>query len=154
MNHQLNLETNTLHDLSVIDYHHIMALRTSIFVVEQNCPYQDIDDKDLTAFHVYGKIDQNVIAVCRILPAGISYAEISIGRVAVSMEYRGTNVANDLMHQTIHFIENQWGKKDIRISAQQHLTTFYNRFGFVQVSEMYLEDDIPHVEMLRTGKNE
>tara|TARA_B110000503_G_scaffold118234_1_gene178966 strand:- start:6656 stop:7051 length:396 start_codon:yes stop_codon:yes gene_type:complete len=131
-----------------------MALRTSIFVVEQNCPYQDIDDKDLTAFHVYGKIDQNVIAVCRILPSGISYAEISIGRVAVSMEYRGTNVANDLMHQTIHFIENQWGKKDIRISAQQHLTTFYNRFGFVQVSEMYLEDDIPHVEMLRTGKNE
>ena len=154
MNHQLNWETNTLHDLSVIDYHHIMALRTSIFVVEQNCPYQDIDDKDLTAFHVYGKIDQNVIAVCRILPAGISYAEISIGRVAVSMEYRGTNVANDLMHKTIHFIENQWGKKDIRISAQQHLTTFYNRFGFVQVSEMYLEDDIPHVEMLRTGKNE
>ena len=154
MNHQLNWETNTLHDLSVIDYHHIMALRTSIFVVEQNCPYQDIDDKDLTAFHVYGKIDQNVIAVCRILPAGISYAEISIGIVAVSMEYRGTNVANDLMHQTIHFIENQWGKKDIRISAQQHLTTFYNRFGFVQVSEMYLEDDIPHVEMLRTGKNE
>ena len=154
MNHQLNWETNTLHDLSVIDYHHIMALRTSIFVVEQNCPYQDIDDKDLTAFHVYGKIDQNVIAVCRILPACISYAEISIGRVAVSMEYRGTNVANDLMHQTIHFIENQWGKKDIRISAQQHLTTFYNRFGFVQVSEMYLEDDIPHVEMLRTGKNE
>ena len=154
MNHQLNWETNTLHDLSVIDYHHIMALRTSIFVVEQNCPYQDIDDKDLTAFHVYGKIDQNVIAVCRILPAGISYAEISIGRVAVSMEYRGTNVANDLMQQTIHFIENQWGKKDIRISAQQHLTTFYNRFGFVQVSEMYLEDDIPHVEMLRTGKNE
>ena len=154
MTHKIHWTIKHFDKLTALEYHHILALRISIFVVEQNCPYQDIDDKDLTAFHVYGKIDQNVIAVCRILPAGISYAEISIGRVAVSMEYRGTNVANDLMHQTIHFIENQWGKKDIRISAQQHLTTFYNRFGFVQVSEMYLEDDIPHVEMLRTGKNE
>ncbi len=154
MSHQLNWEINTLHDLSVTDYHHVLALRASIFIVEQNCPYQDIDDKDLSAFHVYGKIDQNIVAVCRILPPGISYAEISIGRVAVSMGYRGTNVGNDLMHQTIYFIENRWGEKDIRISAQQHLTSFYGRFGFIQVSEMYLEDDIPNVEMLRTTKNQ
>ena len=77
MSHQLNWEINTLHDLSITDYHHLLALRASIFIVEQNCPYQDIDDKDLSAFHVYGKIDQNIVAVCRILPPGISYAEIS-----------------------------------------------------------------------------
>jgi ElaA protein len=153
MKHQPNWNIDAFNDLEVSNYHHIMALRSSIFVVEQNCPYQDIDDKDLTAFHVYGKLGQQVIAVCRILPAGISYSEISIGRVAVSMEYRGTNVANDLMHQTLYFIENKWGTQDIRISAQHHLTSFYSRFDFIQVSEIYLEDDIPHVEMIRTAKN-
>jgi ElaA protein len=151
----IKLETNFkyLSELTANELFSIFYLRCLVFVVEQNCPYQDIDDKDLTAFHVYGKLGQQVIAVCRILPAGISYSEISIGRVAVSIEYRGTNVANDLMHQTLHFIENKWGTQDIRISAQHHLTSFYSRFDFIQVSEIYLEDDIPHVEMLRTAKN-
>jgi ElaA protein len=149
MKHEIQWTAKHFEELTALEYHHIIALRISIFIVEQDCPYQDADHKDLHSYHVYGTIDDKVAAVIRIISPSISYAEISIGRVAVVQEYRGTNVGNDLMTTSIDFITDTLGKQDIRISAQEHLKSFYHRFDFKQVSEMYLEDDIPHIEMLR-----
>lgn len=137
-------------DLSAKEFHQITYLRTEVFVVEQNCPYQEIDAKDLVSNHVFGLNENNqVIAVSRIVPKNISYQEISIGRVCTDKNYRGSGLAQQLMQKSFDFIDELFGKQSIRISAQQYLTNFYNKQGFVQVSEMYLEDDIPHVEMLK-----
>ncbi|MDB4107794.1 GNAT family N-acetyltransferase [Bacteroidia bacterium] len=149
MEHTVNWTIKHFKDITALEYHHILALRTDIFVVEQDCPYQEVDYKDLHSYHLWGTIDDKIVAVIRIVEPGTSYQEISIGRVAVAMEYRGTNVGNDLMTASIDFIDNKLGKQSIRISAQEHLKSFYTRFNFEQVSEMYLEDDIPHIEMLR-----
>jgi len=149
MQHTVQWHTKHFDELSATEYHHILAIRTAIFVVEQNCPYQEVDTKDLKSYHVWGIADNKVVAVTRIVERGISYPEISIGRVAVDAAYRGSNVGNDLMNTTLQFIEQKLGKQPIRISGQEHLTSFYKRFNFEQVSGMYLEDDIPHVEMLR-----
>ena len=149
MKHKIQWTIKHFEELTALEHHHILALRISIFIVEQDCPYQDADHKDLHSYHVYGTIDNKVAAVIRIVSPGISYPEIAIGRVAVAKEYRGTNVGNDLMTTSIDFITHTLGKQDIRISAQEHLKSFYHRFDFKQVSEMYLEDDIPHIEMLR-----
>ena len=147
---QINWTTKHFKDLSVDEYFEILFLRSEIFIVEQNCPYMDVDEKDRKAFHLFGKNEaEKVIAVTRILPKGVSYAEISIGRVALKKEYRGTGIADELMQESFKFIEQQFGKQNIRISAQQYLLNFYQKHGFKQVSEMYLEDNQPHVEMLR-----
>lgn len=149
MKHEVQWTIKHFDELTALDHHYILALRIAIFVVEQDCPYQEADHKDPHSYHVWGTVDNEVVAVVRIVEPGISYPEISIGRVAVAMGYRGTNVGNDLMTNTIAFIEEKLGKQAIRISAQEHLQSFYHRFDFKTVSEMYLEDDIPHVEMLR-----
>jgi len=153
MTHKIDWTIKHFDKLTALEYHHILALRISIFVVEQDCPYQEVDHKDLHSYHVYGTIENNIVAVVRIVAPGISYSEISIGRVAVAEAYRGTNIGNDLMKTSIDFIAQTLGKQDIRISAQEHLKSFYTRFDFKQVSEMYLEDDIPHIEMLRIASN-
>jgi ElaA protein len=149
MKHKIQWTIKHFEELTALEHHHILALRLAIFVVEQDCPYQDVDHKDLHSYHVYGTLDDKVVAVVRIVSPGVSYVEISIGRVAVAKEYRGTNVGNDLMTRSLAFISQTLGNQDIRISAQEHLKSFYHRFDFTQQSEMYLEDDIPHIEMLR-----
>lgn len=137
-------------ELSALEYHHILFLRTEVFVVEQNCPYQEVDEKDVVAFHLFGLNKKNeVVAVTRILPQGVSYQEVSIGRVAIKKMYRGTGLAHELMLESFAALENIYGKQPIRISAQEYLVNYYSKHGFKQVGEMYLEDDIPHVEMLK-----
>jgi ElaA protein len=139
-----------LDELSARELHKLLQFRVSVFVVEQNCPYQECDDKDLEAIHLFGQ-NQNgeVVACARILPPGVSYSEPSVGRVAVHADYRMSGIGNQVMRKTIRFIEEYYNEKTIRISAQQYLKQFYSDLGFEQVSEMYLEDDIPHIEMLR-----
>ena len=149
MENNVQWEIKHFNELSAIEYHEILALRTAIFVVEQNCPYQEVDYKDLNSYHVWGSLDDQVIAVSRIVEPRISYPEISIGRVAVDKKFRGTNISRDLMRITISFIEKNYGKQSIRISAQEHLQGYYHKFDFKTVGKMYLEDDIPHVQMLR-----
>lgn len=149
MDHLIKWSIKSINELSATEYHRILALRTCIFVVEQDCPYQEADDKDLLSYHVYGLLNGTVVAVCRIIPPAVSYSEISIGRVAVAKKYRGTNVGNELMIQSLSFILKKWDTQSVRISAQEHLQKFYSRFGFKTVSYVYLEDNIPHVEMLR-----
>jgi ElaA protein len=135
--------------LSVEEYLDILHLRTALFVVEQDCPYQEVDIKDKSSFHLFGKNSNGeVIAVTRILPKGISYAEVSIGRVALKMEYRGKGIADILLQKSLEFIEKEFGENRVRISAQTYLLNYYQKHGFKPVGEEYLEDNIPHMEML------
>lgn len=138
-------------DLSSQQLFDLLALRTEIFVVEQDCPYQEVDEKDQEAFHVLAyTINKKLVAVSRILPPGISYREVSLGRVAIKKEFRGMGLSHELNKRSIAFIDSRLQKQDIRISAQSHLVAMYQQHGFRAVSEEYLEDNIPHVEMLRS----
>ena len=146
---KIKWETKAFNDLSVNEYWGILHLRTEIFVVEQDCPYQEVDEKDRKSFHLFGTNENgDVIATSRIVLPGVSYDEISIGRVALKKEYRGKGIADEMMLETFKFIESEFGNIPIRISAQQYLINFYGKHGFSQIGEMYLEDNIPHVEML------
>ena len=138
------------------DWHAIVRLRVDVFVVEQDCPYPDLDGKDLRAWHVWvedaaGVKGASALAYARILAPGVSYAEPSIGRVATRRDRRGQGIGKDLMLQSIQVAEGVWPGHDIRISAQCYLEQWYNDLGFASVGEPYLEDDIPHIQMLRSG---
>ena len=141
-------------EISTEEFHDIIQLRINVFVVEQNCPYPEIDGKDKNAYHVFGKNEENkIVAVARIIPPGISYEECSIGRVASASSARLTGCGIDLMHFTIENINSIYGKSNIRISAQEYLKSFYEKFGFKKMSESYLEDELPHIEMLRINQD-
>ena len=139
-------------DLSTLCLFDILKLRTEIFVVEQDCPYQEVDDKDKKAFHVFAYSEKGeMAAVARILPEGISYNEVSLGRVAIKEKYRGYGLAHEMTKKMISFISSRFSTDLIRISAQSHLVSFYNKHGFINVGGEYLEDGIPHHEMLRSS---
>ncbi len=128
----------------------ILALRADVFVVEQACAYQDLDGKDEHSFWVWAEDENETVhATARLLPAGISYKEISIGRVCTSLKSRRTGLGKSLMEECLNQCERIWGKQTITISAQQYLLKFYNELGFLEEGEMYLEDDIPHLKMKR-----
>jgi ElaA protein len=154
---KINWFYKKLDELSARELHKLLQFRVSVFVVEQNCPYQECDDKDLEAIHLFGQTihlfgqirNGEIVACARILHPGVSYSEPSVGRVAVHADYRMSGIGNEVMRKTIRFIEEFYNEKTIRISAQQYLKQFYSDLGFEQVSEMYLEDDIPHIEMQR-----
>ncbi len=137
-------------DIETLLLYKILKLRCAVFVVEQNCAYQDIDDKDLEALHCYKIIDDMLIAYCRILPPGLVYNEASIGRVLVSEVHRGHANARQMMQHVIDYILEKWHETSIRISAQVYLQAFYCSLGFQVIGEVYDEDDIPHIEMLYT----
>lgn len=128
----------------------VIQLRAEVFVIEQECLYQDCDGKDLICGHLWATIGEEITAYARIVPKGISYEhEPSIGRVISSQKFRGFGLGKQLMTNSIQVIENQFKTSSIRISAQSYLKDFYSSFGFEQVSDEYLEDNIPHIEMLR-----
>ncbi|MEI8671904.1 GNAT family N-acetyltransferase [Vibrio sp. SA48] len=135
------LTTQQLYDL--------LKLRVNVFVVEQNCPYPELDDKDTQAgvFHLIGYQQQQIVACARLLPAGISYPSVSIGRVATKAKARGTGLGHQLLQQALDNCQALWLNQDIEIGAQQYLAKFYQSYGFDQTSDMYLEDDIPHIDM-------
>lgn len=133
--------------LSVSELYEVLKLRIEVFVVEQNCIYQDIDGKDSKAIHVLGYYNGDLAAYCRIFDAGYYFDEASIGRVIVSPKYRDKKFGHDLMKFGIQAVEDNFNKKQITISAQMYLQKFYESHGFVKTSEMYLEDDIPHIQM-------
>lgn len=146
----MNWHSKTFETLSISELYRILQLRSKVFVVEQNCPYLDMDDKDQQSVHLWlAGDDGRVLAYCRLLPAGISYPQCSIGRVVTDPQARGSGAGRRLMEKAIHDIEATWQATSIRIGAQLYLKTFYESLGFVQSSEPYLEDDIPHIEMIR-----
>jgi len=135
-------------ELNSKELYKILQLRINVFMLEQNCLYPECDDKDYKAKHVFATDEDQVIAYARLLPPNISYAEASIGRVIVSDIYRGQQLGYKLMHSAIEKLYADYPESAIRISAQAHLSKFYGNLGFIQVSEEYMEDGIPHVEML------
>lgn len=144
----MEFKLKTFKDLNIEDLYKILRFRNEIFVVEQNCVYQECDNKDLKAYHLYFEEAGEIIAYLRILNKGVSYDEVSIGRVAVHYNHRREQLGNKLMERAIKFIEEELKEKEIRISGQVYIKEFYKNLGFKEVSEEYLEDDIPHVEML------
>jgi ElaA protein len=135
-------------ELTPFELYAIIQLRNEVFVVEQNCPYQDADNKDLKAHHFMGWDGEILVAYTRLIPAGISYKEASIGRVVSSPKYRGMGAGRELMQRSIAHALLLFNCTAIRIGAQLYLKKFYESLGFVQSSEEYLEDNIPHIEML------
>ncbi|PBQ34311.1 GNAT family N-acetyltransferase [Sphingobacteriaceae bacterium] len=133
--------------LSTQELFEIYKLRSDIFVVEQNCAYQDVDDKDLSSFHVMLFSDHQLAGYSRLLPPGTSYQEPSIGRVAVKREFRTQGLGKSLMKHSIKQTLELYNNQAIVISAQAYLLKFYTDLGFTKEGEEYLEDDIPHIKM-------
>ncbi|MGN6396408.1 MAG: GNAT family N-acetyltransferase [Mucilaginibacter sp.] len=138
----------TFDELTVYQLYQILKLRSAIFVFEQQCLYQDMDDKDQQCYHLMIFEDNQLAAYTRLLPAGLSFKEVSIGRVITNQAFRGRGLARKIMQQSIEACYELFGKQPIRIGAQLYLKDFYGSLGFIQQGEMYLEDDIPHIEML------
>lgn len=148
----MNWQFFSFDQLSLQQLHDLLALRSAVFVVEQACAFQDIDGLDPRAMHVLGVDDQGQLQACaRCFPAGVVYAEASVGRVVTAPAARGSGLGHVLMRQAVQQLEAQWGQQPIRIGAQAHLQAFYGSHGFVTDSEPYLEDGIWHVQMLRPG---
>ncbi len=135
--------------LSPHELYAIMQLRNEVFVVEQNCVYQDADNKDPYCHHLMIWDGQKLVAYSRLLPKGLAYEQMSIGRVISSPAYRGTGAGKLLITKAMEACHQLFGEGAIRIGAQLYLKKFYESFGFVQTSEIYLEDNIEHIEMIR-----
>lgn len=144
----MKFEIKKFGELSVEEVYEILMLRSKVFVVEQQCIYEDCDGKDINSYHLFAKENEQIILYLRILKKGVSYDEISIGRLLVDKEHRGKGLAKQMMGYAIKFIKNNLNEKEVKISAQEYLLEFYLNIKFVKVSDVYLEDNIPHVEML------
>ena len=149
---KLKFKIKRFNELYASELYQLLQLRSEVFVVEQNCVYQDIDGKDQKALHVLAEIDNQVIAYARIFKPNDYFKNASIGRVVIDKKFRANKLGHDLMKEAITAIESVYGNQPITISAQLYLKNFYESHGFKQVSEMYLEDGIPHIEMLRDTK--
>jgi len=135
-------------ELTPHELYGILQLRNEVFVVEQNCVYQDADNKDISSHHLMCWKDHILVAYARIVAPGISYSESSIGRVVTSPSARKTGIGKILIRKSIESTRSLYPQHSIKIGAQLYLKHFYESFSFVQTSEAYLEDDIPHIEML------
>lgn len=135
-------------ELSPHQLYSIIHLRNEVFVVEQNCVFQDADNKDQHCYHLMGWKEKQLVGYTRLVPPGIIYNEASIGRVVTSPSVRKTGIGRELMHNSIDWINSHWGKQQIKIGAQYYLKHFYESLGFQQCSDIYIEDNIPHIHML------
>ncbi|OAX87253.1 drug:proton antiporter [Xanthomonas nasturtii] len=138
--------------LSTTQLYALLRLRTDVFVVEQHCAYPELDGKDIDpgVLHVLGSSDTaELAAYLRVLPPGLSYPEPSIGRVVIAAAYRGTGLAHTLLREGIRMLHAHWPASAIQLGAQAHLQSFYAAHGFAPASAPYLEDGIPHLDMLR-----
>lgn len=137
-------------ELTTVELYDIFRLRVDVFVVEQECPYPEIDGFDMTATHLYCKENGQYLAYARLIPAGEKYEEASIGRVLVPESVRGNGAGRELVAKSIEYITEEWGEERIKIQAQSYLKDFYGSFGFKPISGEYDEDGIPHFDMLFT----
>ncbi|MBE6030585.1 MAG: GNAT family N-acetyltransferase [Clostridiales bacterium] len=172
MNTTNNWTIKRFEELTTYELYDILALRTDIFVVEQTCPYPEVDYKDIGSLHMFirecdlkdaepfscesadtctSKNCNKIVAYLRILPRGFSYPEVSIGRVSVREEFRGNGIAREMLEHAIAYIAETLGENEIQIGAQEYLLAFYKSLGFEPMSEVYLEDGLPHLDMLRRG---
>ena len=145
---EINWVYKTFNNLTSVELYAIMQLRNAVFVVEQNCVYQDADGKDAASYHLMAWNGNNLAAYCRILPPGLSFTEASIGRVVSSPNYRKGGYGRALMTEAIKRTMDQFNTEKIVIGAQLYLKAFYGSLGFNQMSDIYLEDGIEHIEMI------
>ena len=144
----LDWQVKHYRDLTLNEFHDIVALRLRVFVVEQDCAYLDLDGKDKKCYHLLCRDGKgNVVATARILPPGLSYPECAIGRVVIEDDIRGNGTGHELMSFAMKFALQEFGNSPIVISAQKHLEKYYGQHEFVSTGNEYLEDGIPHVEM-------
>ena len=143
------IEIKTFSELSKQELYQILRLRSEVFVVEQNCIYQDIDNKDQNAIHLYYKKNDEILAYTRIFKAGYYYENPCIGRVVVLKKKRGKDLGKKVMRYSIEFIKQNLKAEKIELSAQKYLDKFYKDLGFYKIGEEYLEDGIPHQRMIK-----
>ena len=143
----ISFRTKSFLDLSVNELYAILQLRSEVFVVEQNCVFQDMDFKDQIALHIIGEFDGKIVAYTRIFKPNDYYEFASIGRVVIAANYRDRKWGNDLMQYSIAAVKQHFGVSQITIGAQLYLKKFYENQGFAVTSDVYLEDDIEHIEM-------
>lgn len=136
-------------EITTSELYEIIKARVDVFVVEQNCPYPDLDGYDRQAIHLWAEQENSVLAYCRIFNKGIKYPETSIGRVLTTEKARGKSLGKQLIQYAVETIENRFHTTEVRISAQDYLLRFYSGFGFEDTGKKYLEDNIPHTEMFR-----
>lgn len=135
-------------ELSTEELYKILAIRQKVFVVEQECYYLDADNYDQKAVHLWAEQNGEILAYLRVFPENIKYKEASIGRVLTALSVRNKNLGKTLVSFSLQIILNQFKTKSVRISAQDYLIKFYGNFGFKDTGKKYMEDDIPHTEML------
>jgi len=135
-------------ELSTTELYQIIHLREKVFVVEQKCYYLDADNHDQKAWHLLHYSNNNLVAYLRILPPNVTYKLPSIGRVVVAKDYRGNKLAQRIMEEAISFINKKYINTKIEIGAQIYLNSFYKSLGFNNVGNEYLEDNIPHINMI------
>jgi ElaA protein len=146
----VNWQYKKFEELTATELYHILQLRNEVFVVEQNAIYQDADNKDLVSYHLCGWDNQNLAAYARIIPPGVAFVEASIGRVVTSPDYRKMKLGKKLMELSIKHTLETYNVTTIKIGAQLYLQQFYMELGFVNCSEVYMEDGIPHKKMILT----
>ena len=145
----MKISVKTFEELTRDELYGILQLRSEVFVVEQDCVYQDIDGKDQQALHVFGSKDDKIVAYTRCFPPGVYFDQAAIGRVVVPMDERKYGYGHEIMRLSISAIEDRYGSQEIKVSAQTYLKKFYEAHDFKQVGEGYLEDGIPHIGMIK-----
>ena len=137
----------SFNELTTSEIYQILRLRSEVFVVEQDCVYQDVDDKDQKGIHLFFTNNNEVVAYTRLFGPGDYFKNASIGRVVVKESHRKDKLGHKLLKESIKAIQNLFNTQEITLSAQTYLQKFYESHGFVQVGEGYLEDGIPHIKM-------
>jgi ElaA protein len=149
----LNWNFKHYSELSLDEFHDLVALRIKVFVIEQNCPYLDLDGLDKVCYHLLTTNQKNeVVGTARIIPPGLLYPAAGIGRVVLDESVRGEKHGHELMRQCMKFISTIFTTNEIALSAQKHLEQYYNNHGFISTGYEYEEDGIPHVKMIHTLK--
>lgn len=149
---QLEIKVKHFEELTLHEVYDILQLRAEVFVVEQDCVYQDIDGKDEKALHIIGYYNEKIVAYTRCFAPNIYFEEAAIGRVVVNESHRQFGFGHDILEASVEAIENRYQTKTIKLSAQQYLTKFYESHQFVQIGDGYLEDGIPHIGMIKKEK--
>lgn len=146
---KIQWQLKSFEELTAHQVYQLLRLRSEVFVVEQQCIFLDMDNKDQQCYHLLGWKGELLAASTRLVPPGISYTEMSIGRVVSSPLVRGTGIGRELMEVSVKACYELWGNAPIRIGAQCYLEKFYQSLGFEPEGEIYLEDGIPHIEMVK-----
>ena len=145
----MDIEVKSFGELSNHELYAILKLRAAVFVVEQDCAYQDLDDKDIEALHVMGKEKGKLVAYSRIFKAGDYFEEASMGRIVVDSAHRSYGLGKEIVFASEQAITEHFNDKPVKLSAQSYLQNFYIELGYQAVGEEYLEDGIPHIAMIK-----